>query len=508
MPRAATFRATFAQLRLAAILAFGLAAAGCTVGPDFKAPTAPAPDNWTQWRSGSGDIVDVPAGKQVMPEEWWTLLGDPVLNDLERRALVGSPDLKTAALHFAQARVQRGAAASAGLPQVNASAGVTRERMSEYGASTRLFDVLAGDNRDQLAEYLAQPFTLYQGGFDAGWEIDLWGKVRRSVEAADAGIAEQGALLDLTRLSVTAEVAQAYFAMRNAQAQGQIADEDIALLKDRVSLVGARVEGGMNDHTAIESDSANLRASEANLPTLRAEAAAQANRIAIVLGVEPGTLRDELKPAELGPLPPSLPDLSLGMPSQVALHRPEVRAAEARLHAATAQIGVATADLYPSITLGGGFGLESYRSQNLFDWASRTWQIGPSLSLPIFDGGRRRATVELRNLEQREAAVNFQVAVLKAWQEIDDALTGYTADWRVHERLRQRLEHARANADLVDARYRSGQVNYLPVIDARRAVLSARHDLYESDARLRTRLAAINKAVGNVPPPVNPKDSQ
>ncbi|TCM22154.1 NodT family efflux transporter outer membrane factor (OMF) lipoprotein [Novosphingobium sp. PhB165] len=489
-----------ACLPLAAVLAISLGASGCTVGPNFKAPAAEAPDDWSQWRSGTGDVVAVPAGAQAMPAEWWTLLGDPVLNDLERRALAASPDLQTAALHFAQARAQRGAVASEGLPQVNGSAGVTRERMSEYGASTRLFDVLAGDNRDQLAKYLARPFTLFQGGFDAGWEIDLWGKVRRSVEAADANVAGQGALLDLTRLSVTAEVAQAYFAMRSAQAQGAVAGEDIALLKDRVGLVGARVDGGMNDHTAIESDQASLRASEANLPALQAEAAAQANRIALALGVQPGTLRDELKPAAIGPLPPALPDLSLGLPSEVALRRPDVRAAEAKLHAATAQIGVATADLYPTITLGGGFGLESYRSQNLFDWASRTWQIGPSLSLPIFDGGRRRATVELRKLEQREAAVNFQVAVLKAWQEIDDALTGYTADWQAREHLSQRLEHARANADLVEARYKGGQVNYLPVIDARRAVLAATRELDDSDARLRTRLAAINKAIGNVPP--------
>ena len=491
---------TTARLPLGAALGLCLGMSACTVGPDFKAPAPAAPDDWAQWRSGSSDVVAVPTGTQVMPAEWWTLLGDPVLNDLERRALAASPDLQTAALHYAQARAQRGAAASAGLPQVTASGNVTRERMSENGSSTRLFNVLAGSNRDQIAEVIGDPFADYQGGFDAGWEIDLWGKVRRSIEVADAGVAQQGALLDLTRLAVTAEVAQAYFAMRSAQAQAQVASDDIALLADRVELVRARTVGGLSDHTVVETDSASLRASEANLPAARAEEAAQANRIAVALGVQPGTLRDELKPAPLGPLPPSLPDMSLGLPSQVALRRPDVRAAEAKLHAATAQIGVATADLYPSITLGGGFALESYRSQNLFDWASRTWQIGPSLSLPIFDGGRRRATVHLRKLEEREAAVNFQVTVLKAWQEIDDALTGYTADWQARARLADRLDHAKANAVLVEARHKAGQVNYLPVIDARRVVLGAQRELDESDARLRTRLAAINKAIGNVPP--------
>ena len=491
---------TIAWLPVGGALALCLGMSACTVGPNFKAPVVVAPGDWSQWRSGSGDVVAVPAGTQAMPAQWWTLLGDRVLDDLERRALAASPDLQTAALHYAQARAQRGGIASAALPQVNASGGVTRERMSENGASTRLFNALAGSNRDEITKVIGDPFTDYQAGFDAGWEIDLWGKVRRSVEAADAGVDQQGALLDLTRLAVTAEVAQAYFAMRSAQMQVRAASDDISLLQSRVELTRARMAGGLSDHAAIETDSASLRASQVGLPKARAEEAVQANRIAVALGVQPGGLRDLLKPAPFGPMPPGLPDMSLGLPSEVALRRPDVRAAEARLHAATAQIGVATADLYPSITLGGGFALESYRAQNLFDWASRTWQIGPSLSLPLFDGGRRRAAVQVRKLEEREAAVNFQVTVLKAWQEIDDALTGYTAEWQVRSDLAMRLDHAGAHAALVEARHRAGQVNYLPVIDARRAVVGAQRDLDESDARLRTRLAAINKAIGNVPP--------
>ena len=195
-----------------------------------------------------------------------------------------------------------------------------------------------------------------------------------------------------------------------------------------------------------------------------------------------------------------MPDLSLGLPSQVARNRPDVRAAEAQLHAATAGIGVATADLYPSIRLGGGFNLESYRSQNLFDWGSRTWAIGPSLSLPLFDGGRRRAVVQLRTLEAREAAVEYQRTVLRAWQEIDDALSGYTADRRQHEKLIARVRNTADALALVEARYRAGAVNYLPVIDARRAYLQAERDLAETDGRLGTRFAAINKAIGNAPP--------
>lgn len=475
-----------------------LALAGCTVGPDFAPPRAIAPDDWSSWRSGAPSLMGTAATDAAMPAEWWTLLRDPVLDKLEREALAASPDIETAALHYAQARVQLGAAGAAGLPQINAGADATRTRISEYGASTRLFDALAPD-RDALAKFLAQPYTLYSGGFDAAWELDLWGKVRRSIEQAGAQARQQQALLDLARLSVASEVARAYFDLRTVQRQAALTREDIALSRERAQIVSARVAGGLDDGSALDRERAALNGLEASLPALEAGEAMQMNRIALLLGRRPGELSDELRvPAPGGDA--DLPDLSLGLPSQVALARPDLRAAEARLHAATAAIGVATADLYPSVRLGGGFNLESYRNENLFDWASRTWAIGPSLSLPLFDGGRRRAVVQLRKLEAREAAVEYQRTVLRAWQEIDDALTGYTADGQQRERLAARVRNTGDALGLVETRYRAGAVNYLPVIDARRAHLQAQRDLAETEGRLRTRFAAINKAIGNAPP--------
>ncbi|HKT85500.1 MAG TPA: efflux transporter outer membrane subunit [Novosphingobium sp.] len=472
--------------------------AGCVVGPDYVAPRPAAPDDWTSWRSADPSLVAAPAAGEGLSPDWWKTFKDPVLDSLIARALAASPDMQTAALHFAQARVQRMGAAAAGLPQISANVDVNRQRQSEYGASTRLFDAI-GSDRNALAKLLSQPFTLYRGGFDASWEPDLWGKVRRSLEAADAGIAQQGALLDLTRLTVAAEVAQTYFELRTTQRQIALSREDIALLQDRVSLVTARVEGGLDDHTDLATEEAALHALEAQLPFLLTREAAQANAIALLLGERPGSLAQTLKPG--GPAISALPpDLALGLPSEVALHRPDVRAAEARLHAATARIGVAVADLYPSIRLGGGFKLESYRSETLFDWASRTWSIVPSLDLPLFDGGRRRSVVKLRKLEQREAAVDFQQTVLRSWQEIDDALSQFTSERQQRAKLLARVDDARGVFDLAGARYRSGAVNYLAVIDAERALLQARRDLAENEGRLRASYVAVNKAMGNTPP--------
>ncbi|MCJ2186301.1 efflux transporter outer membrane subunit [Novosphingobium beihaiensis] len=487
--------------RILPLLALGLAVAplaGCVVGPDFKAPQAGAPGDWSSWRSGDPSLISPEAAGDPIPADWWTLFGDPVLNRLEQEALSASPDIETAALHYAQARVQLQGAGAGGRPQVNAGASVGRNRQSEYGASTRLFDVI-GTDRDTLAKFLAEPFTLYQGGFDAVWELDLWGKVRRQVEQAGARASQQEALLDLTRLSIVSEVAQAYFDMRTTQRQIAIAQDDIALLQERVSIVSARVKGGLEDHRSLEQEQAQLSALRASLPALRAGEAMQINRIALLLGKHPGELNGDLQARGSSPAG-HLPDLSLGMPSQVALRRPDVRAAVAQLHAATAGIGVATADLYPSIRLGGSFNLESYRSQNLFDWASRTWSIGPSLDLPLFDGGRRRTVVKLRKLETREAAVGYEKTVLKAWQEIDDALSGYTADRQRDRTLAARETHTANALGLVEARYRAGTVNYLPVIDAKRARLQVQRERTDLDGQLKVRFVALNKAIGNAPP--------
>ena len=195
----------------------------------------------------------------------------------------------------------------------------------------------------------------------------------------------------------------------------------------------------------------------------------------------------------------ALPDLGLGLPSEVAKQRPDIRAAEARLHSATASIGIAQANLYPSIRLGAKFGFESYLSGEFSDSGSRSWSVGPSIGLPIFDQGRRKATVQLRQLQQQEAAINYQQTVMKAWQEIDDALSAYTAERQQASELRSRSAAASDAYRLALARFDGGVTDFTVVLDAQRSYLQARRDLVASEGRLSTRYVSINKAVGNVP---------
>ena len=480
-----------------AALVLTVTLAGCTVGPDFVKPTPAAPDDWTSWRSADETLRQAIGTTQALPADWWRAFDDPVLDRLQQRALTASPDIQTAALRFAQARVQRSTVAAQRGPEVNLTGGATRQRQSEHGASTRIIDVVSND-RQSFVEALSEPFTLYQAGFDASWELDLWGRISRSIEAADADIANQAALLDLARLSLVSELARNYLELRTAQRQIRLARDDIAALTDRLTIMEAWVRGGIADHLDLDRQDAELAALRAQLPGLLAQESANANQITVLLGETPGALRDDLSTSAQG-TKTALPDLALGFPSEVALRRPDIRSAEARLHRATANIGVATAALYPSIRLGARFGYESFLSGEFSDWGSRTWSIGPSLNLPLFDHGRRKSTVQLRELEQQEAAVAYQQTVLKAWQEIDDALSAYAAERQQAQHLETRVRRADDAYRLAQEKYKGGTTDYTAVLDSQRVYLQARRDLLVSEGRLNTRFVAVNKALGNTP---------
>ncbi len=488
-------------------LALTLLLAGCaSVGPDFVRPEPAAPDDWTSWRSADATLHDTTGLRPDAPEAaWWHAFHDPVLNRLQAQALAASPDLATAALRHASARLQRANVAAQQVPEVSLNASANRQRQSEHGAATRAYDALGERlgstgliDSSQLIRALSEPYTLYQTGFDVAWELDLWGRVRRSVEAADADLAEQAALLTLARQSLHADVARQYFSLRSTQQQIRLLREDIAAQQERATLTDARARHGLTSALPQESQQAEQAALQAQLPALLADEGALINQLSLLVDAAPGTLAAELR-EDTAPTQTSavaLPDLALGLPSEVARQRPDIRAAEARLHRATARIGVARAELYPSIRLGARLGFESYLSGELADWGSRSWSIGPVLSLPLFDRGRRQRTVQLRELEQQQAAIAYHQTVRRAWQEIDDALTGYSAARQQVAALETRAQHSAEALRLAQSRQQHGGSDYLAVLDAQRSHLQARRDLALAQGRLHTSWVAVRKAVG------------
>ncbi|WP_431123005.1 efflux transporter outer membrane subunit [Variovorax paradoxus] len=506
MPASRTPSAYFSCSALALLLA------GCAVGPDHRPAEAQAPASWSAWHGGSQALLGTErtAAPTGAASGDWKAFNDPLLDRLQARALEANHDLQSAALRFAQSRLQRTAAAAQQAPQLNASGGVNRQRQSETGAATRMIDALGSSvsNRDQLIRTLSEPYNLYQAGFDASWEIDLWGRVRRSIEAADADAGASAALLRQAQLSVQAEVARNYFELRGAQRELRLARADISAAAESLELVQARADGGLVtdlDPTRQRTQLAELRA---RIPMLLQQEAQAMNQITLLTGALPGTLNAELAaPSDggTGDMPealqaPPLPELALGLPSDVARRRPDIAAAEAQLHAAAARIGIAVADLYPRVTLGAGFGYESAGSERFGEWGSRQWHIGPSISLPIFDNGQRRSTVTLRELQQQEAAVAFQQTVLKAWHEIDSALNAYAAERQRHAELIERERNSRDALTLAHARYANGLTDFGVELDARRTLLQARRDRVQSANRMAVGMVAVYKALGGTIP--------
>jgi NodT family efflux transporter outer membrane factor (OMF) lipoprotein len=492
--------------------ALALLLAGCAVGPDHRPPEPLAPTDWSAWHGGSPALLGAErnaAPSAVAPGDW-KAFNDPLLDHLQALALAANHDLQTAALRFAQSRVQRTAAAAQQGPQLNASGAVNRQRQSETGAATRMIDALGPSvaNRDQLIRTLSEPYNLYQAGFDASWEIDLWGRVRRSIEAADADAGASAALLRQAQLSVQAEVARSYFELRGAQRELRLARADIAAAAESLELVQARADGGLVTDLDPTRQRTQLAELKARLPMLLQQEVQAMNQITLLTGTSPGALNAELAPPADQPgdlldalQTPPLPDLALGLPSDLARRRPDIAAAEAQLHAATARIGVAVAELYPRVTLGAGFGYESVGGERFGEWGSRQWHVGPSISLPIFDNGRRRSTVTVRELQQQEAAVAFQQTVLKAWHEIDSALSAYTAERQRHAELVERERNSLDALTLVHARYANGLTDFGVELDARRTLLQARRDRVQSTSRLAVSMVAVYKALGGGMPP-------
>lgn len=470
------------------IVAVGaLLLSACTVGPEFRTPDSRLPE---QWQATSDQLTDSP-----VDSDWWKLFNDPVLTDLAGRALRSNADVQIAALRVAESRAQRRVAAGARLPAVNASAGYSRERQSENGVNTRVIGLIApAAQREQIISILSEPFDIYQAGFDAAWELDLWGRVRRSVESADAALQASGEDLHDAQLMLVAEVARTYLELRGVDDQLRIANADVQLSTDSVELTQYRVKGGIVDELDLATQRARLSDARANLPALQQNAKQLRSALGMLLNLEPGALD-----AQLANLPDNFtlpPAVAGGMPSEIARRRPDIRRAEARLHAATAEIGIAVADLYPRITLTGSVVQQSLRASDLAEWGSRQWSIGPSISLPIFDGARRRSVVVIRRLQQQEAAVNYQRTVLNAWHEIENVLSAYTAEQQRNQELNATLASSRDAYDIARIRYNHGLVNYLVELDAHRTLLQVERAYADSTTQMSTKLVSLYKALG------------
>lgn len=491
-------------------LAGTLLLAGCNVGPDFKQPTLWSPSSWfTHQPKPPATLASLPVPQAIDPH-WWSVFNDPELTSLESRVAAANLDVRVAAVRLAESREQRAITSADEFPQVNGDAQYQRNRLSPRGE----FGLLGGGGSSGgsgstgaaagangvpatttgLSSVIAQPFNLWQYGFDATWEIDIWGRVRRSIEAADASVEASVENRRNVLLSVLAEVARDYIQLRGTQAQLAISQQNLRTAQDSLRLTQQRAIGGLTTDLDVANAAAQVSATAATIPSLEQQQAQTINQLSFLLGEQPGALQAELiTPAPVPPVPPAVP---VGLPSELARRRPDIRQAEAQLHSATAQIGVAEANFYPSITLSGNLSLQAIQIKNLANWDSRTYAFGPSINLPIFEGGRLKAQLKLNQAQQQEAAVSFQRTVLNAFHEVDNALIAYQTEQRRRDQLRVSVDQNQRALNLARDRYAQGITDFLQVLTAERSLLSAQQQLTDSTTTVSTNLVQLYKALG------------
>ncbi|MBL8668989.1 MAG: efflux transporter outer membrane subunit [Rhodospirillales bacterium] len=466
---------------LAAAACLVLLLAGCTLGPDVKPPEMPLPDAF------SPPLPEATAAAAA-DVAWWQGFGDAYLDRLIERALIANRDLERAVAVIAEARALRTQAAASFYPQVDGGASVTRRRQTTTGASGGFGTAGVGSADRSSID------TFYEAGFDAAWELDVFGKTRRAVEAAEAGINAETDAVHAVRLTLIGDVARAYVDARGLQQRIKVTEATIAAQRDTVGLTRARFQAGTGNGLDAVRAEAQLASFAAELPPLRAAFAADVHRLGVLTGQEPRALADVLAPP--APIPTMAATPEAGVPAALLRRRPDIREAEQRLAQATANIGVAVAERYPTFSLPGTISLTNTKLIDLFRKASLIWAIGPDVSVPLFDGGFRRAEVELRYARQAQARAAWEQTVLIALEEVENAL----ASWREEaDRHRALVASADGNADalaLATELYTRGLASFLDVLDAQRALFQAQSALAASEAALTTDLVALYKALG------------
>ncbi len=474
-----TFRLRASVLALAAML-WGLAA--CTVGPDFRKPDLKLPGDWVE-KPPSQE----PIGPQESPRElarWWEIFQDPLLSSLVKRALAANLDLKMAEARIGQARAARAAAAGSLGPQVEGSGSFRRTRTPVTVPSAPG----GGSHTEGLIS------DHYEAGFDAAWELDIFGGRRRGLEASQADLHAAVESRRDVLVSLVAEVAREYLELRTLQERIGVARKNLDAQRRTAEITRRRFEAGFASALDVANARAQVATTEAQIPVLQTSERQRAYSLSLLLGQEPGALLEEL--SESGRLPQAPPAVPAGLPSELLRRRPDIRRAEAELHAATARVGVATAELFPKFTITGSLSFQASDASSWFHWVNRVWSFGPGMSWRLFETGRVRAEIAQREAIQEQALISYRQTVLAALKEVEDALVAAAREEEHRKALLEAVEANRKAVDLALKLYIEGQTDFLNVLQAQRALYGSEDELIQSLRNSCVQLVALYKALG------------
>ncbi len=459
--------------------------AGCMVGPDYVKPDVPVAASWHAPAARDVAAHTVQGGDRTLAA-WWTTLGDPELTSLVARALAGSLDVKKARARIREARAQKGVARGDLFPVIDATASAGRNWTSDSGT---------------LGSY----GSFYNAGFDASWEVDVFGGLRRSVEAAEGDL--QASVEDLRDVLVTllAEVATDYVNVRTYQARLWVARENLKSQTETYNLTVWQNKAGLSDDLAVEQARYNLESTRSQIPALETQLESNLNQLAVLLGEQPGALHAELESPR--PIPVTPLTAVVGVPADMLRRRPDVRRAERQLAAQTARVGVAKAKLYPSFTLSGSIGLEALSLSNFVSSPVTIASAGLNAATPIFHGGSLRQGVEVQSALQELYLIAYESTVLAALKEVEDAIVAYAKEQQRRETLKDGEAAARNAAQLARHKYEAGLVDFTTILETERSLLSFQDQLHQSEGALATDLVKLYKALGGGWESPAPEDS-
>jgi NodT family efflux transporter outer membrane factor (OMF) lipoprotein len=450
---------------------------GCTVGPDFKRPEAAVPTRWSGSMPAAAAVSPAVADENLAT--WWTVFDEPLLSSLVEKAAAANLDLKLAEARIRQARAAQRVVGGGLGPTLDTSGDYRRSRTGATTGAGRSASVTGDD---------------YQTGFDAGWEIDIFGGRRRNLEAAAADLqAAEDSRRDVL-VSLMAEVARSYIQLRGYQQQIAITRKNLKAQQHSAQLTRERFTGGFVSGLDVANAEALTATTAAQLPLLESSARQTIYSLSVLVGEAPAALDARLTPA--GSIPGAPPAVPLGIPSDLLRRRPDIRMAEARIHAATARIGVAAAELFPKFTIAGSIGYQSTDFGSLFEGASRFWSFGPSAVWHLFASGSLRAGVDEQKALQEQAIITYRLTVLSALQEVENALVASTTEQAHRQSLVTAVAANRKAVGLAEQLYTEGLTDFINVLQAQQALYSTENALVQSTAAVSTDLVALYKALG------------
>lgn len=479
-------------MRSLSVLSLCLLLSGCLLGPNYRPPENAVCDEWhTEC-----------ALENPPPVAWWELFSDPYLNTYIERAALFNNDILTAEANILQARAIRVMTASALFPQIAADLSATRTYFSKNGP---VFSIGLGGTSPATGLpfqiQVPQIQNLYNALIDATWEIDIFGKTRRAVEAAEDQIGASIATRNDVLISVLAEVALNYMELRSAQRRGQLLDENIAYLEKIRNISASRLKAGYTNRLDLERVEAELAQTQANLPGIRAQIYQNIYALSTLTGALPEALLCELLPIEPLPCVPQTADV--GLRSDLLRRRPDVRVAERKLAAATANIGVAVASFFPSFTFAADIGFQSLSLRKLFQAKSVTWAIGGGVDVPLFQGGNLIGNLRLAEAKAVAAVYTYQQVVLRALKEAETALVSYTEELQASYDLALAVQRYDALVKLTRMRYTKGLVSLTDVLDVERQWNTSAQNLLTSETAALVDLITLYKALGGGWEPIN-----